>query len=367
MASVPCVTISAVAVPVAIAGSECTVFAMKATWKTLVVLSAVLAGVSGLRAEDGKAVVRCDQSEFDFGRKDSREDIVHTFVLRNDGSGTLQITGVETTCGCTVTDVGRQQLAPGETAEVVVTFRLAGRSGPQEKAIIVNSNARNRPRIELVMRGTVVSRVSMKPASIFYGRAAAGKGAVESMEISTDGSVSFGVGKAKSDSPHFSPSVEVLKAGRAFRLNVALSAAAPEGQLRGEIELDTDSKEYPKLFIPVSAHVVGELLVMPKEIVLEEGAAPVTKSAFVMAGQVTRFKILDVKSPVARIQPKVVAFGEDGFRIVLRELAAAPDLNGTCLAITTDAPTMKEIRIPIRVVPPTLLPTTFKTQDQRKP
>lgn len=331
----------------------------------MVVFCAALAGAPALRAEDGKAVLRCDAPDFNFGRKDSREDIAHTFVLRNEGSGPLQITGIDSTCGCTVSNVSRHQLAPGESAEVTVTFRLAGRSGPQEKAIVVHSNARNRPRLELVMRGTALSRVTMKPASIFFGRVGAGKRAVESMAISTDESVSFSISKAKSDAAHFTPSFEVLKAGRAFRLDVALSDAAPEGQLHGEIELTTDSQEYPKLFIPVSAYLVGELLVMPKEIVLEEGAEPVAKSAFVMAGQVAKFRIVEVRSPVARLQPRVAPFGEDGFRILLRGLAAAPDLDGACLTVTTDAPTMKEIRIPFRVVRPSGPPGKRSAQDER--
>ena len=48
-------------------------------------------------------------------------------------------------------------------------------------------------------------------------------------------------------------------------------------RLSGEIEMETDSREYPKLFIPVSAQVVGELFVMPKEFVVEEGVEAMTK------------------------------------------------------------------------------------------
>ena len=300
----------------------------------------------------GKARISCAQPEFDFGKQDSRENVAHTFVIHNEGPGELRITGVDATCGCTVTSLGRQQLAPGESSEVAVTFRLAGRSGPQEKAITVLSNASNRPSLQLVMRGTAVSRVTMKPACIFFGKVAAGKRALESLEITTDGSVSFTVREVKSDSARFSPACEVLQAGRSFRLEVALDGSVPEGQWNGEIRVETDSVEYPTLYVPASAHVVGELLVLPKEIVLEEGAAPVTKSAFVMAGQVAKFKILEVRCPLERIKPKVVPFGEDGFRILLRDLAPEPGLAGACLSILTDAPTLKEIRIPFRIVRP---------------
>jgi hypothetical protein len=332
-----------------------------------VMVWALLAGAQAAVASDGKAAIRCDDPDFNFGKKDSRENITHKFVIRNTGSGPLRISSVDATCGCTVTDVNPNVIEPGEQGEVVVTFRLAGRSGQQQKAIIVNSNARNEPNLQLVMRGTAVSHVTMKPASVFFGKVPVGKRSVESMEITTDDSVSFNVGKLKSDSPHFTPSVEVLKTGRAFRLEVALAATAPEGQLHGEIELETDSKDYPKLFVPVSAQVVGELLVMPKELVLEEGAPAATKSAFVMAGQVPKFRILEAKCSVPRVQLRVVPFGEDGYRILLRDLAAAPDLDGACLIVTTDAPTMKEVRIPFRVSKPTLAPAAGGDKDGHRP
>jgi len=318
----------------------------------VMVLAATCVVSRGSDESDGTPRIGCAQPEFDFGRKDSRENVEHTFVLRNEGRGELRITGVDATCGCTVTSVAGSRLSPGETTQVAVTFRLAGRSGHQEKAITIASNAQNRPHLQLVMRGTALSRVTMKPGSIFFGKVGAGKRVAESMEITTDDSVSFNVREVKSDSPHFSPSCEVLRAGRSFRLEVALDSSAPEGQLSGEVRVETDNAEFPTLYIPASAHVVGALLVMPKEIVLEEGAPPATKSVFVMAGQVTKFRILDVKSPLERIKPKVVPFGEDGFRILLRELTPEPGLAGACLVITTDAPEMKEIRIPFRIVPP---------------
>jgi len=69
-----------------------------------------------------------------------------------------------------------------------------------------------------------------------------------------------------------------------------------------------------------------------------------------MPGQLSQFKILDVKSPAARMQPRIVPLGGNGFRIMLGEFGAGPDLDGTCLTVYTDAPTMKEIKVLFRVV-----------------
>jgi hypothetical protein len=339
---------------------------MSAICCVLVMASAALGGTLTLHAEDSKAVIRCDDSEFDFGRKDSREDVVHAFVLSNKGGGTLKIANIDAPCGCTVVMPSGQQIEPGEKLDLTVTFRLAGRSGPQAKSVFVESNAENRKRFELVMRGTALSRVKMTPSSIYFGRTGRGKRLDEAVEIAVDQDSAFNVMGVKSDSPFAMPSFKAVTPRRLYCLNVALDERCPTGRFDATIDVVTDSKEYPVLHIPVSAEVVGSLVVTPAEIVLKEGANATTISVFVMAGEVAKFKIVDVLCPLPQLCSKVAPFGEDGFRILLSNVAGAVELNGLCLKVTTDVPSMKEIVVPFRVAAHSSGLTARSAQGQRK-
>ncbi|HEY3323768.1 MAG TPA: DUF1573 domain-containing protein [Planctomycetota bacterium] len=305
-----------------------------------------------LRAGDGDGSISCDETVIDFGRKDSREDVKHTFMLRNKGSDTLRILNVEAPCGCTVAALPRQSIEPNEELGLLVTFRLAGRSGPQQKSIFVDSNARNRKRLELVMQGYAVSRVAIAPPSVFFGRAPSGKPMTDTVTITAGNGITFDVTGVKSDQKSFTPSFEVLEPGVKFKLVVAFDGQQKPGVVQGTIDVQTTSKEYPILHVPVTAHVVGELNLFPTELLLESGSEPVTKPVFVTGGIVLKFKILDVSAPFLKSAPPILRFGEDGYRIVLKGLVPSADLDGQKLTITTDAPTMKELIVPIRIVAP---------------
>lgn len=81
------------------------------------------------------------EQKFDFGNIKQGDVVEHTFLFRNNGSQPLTISNVRTTCGCTATDYPKAPVMPGETASITAKFNSAGKRGPQNKVITVESNA----------------------------------------------------------------------------------------------------------------------------------------------------------------------------------------------------------------------------------
>lgn len=82
-----------------------------------------------------------EEQKFDFGEIKQGEEVQHTFKFTNNGSQPLLITNVRTTCGCTATDYPKAPVQPGETASITAKFNSAGKRGPQNKVITIESNA----------------------------------------------------------------------------------------------------------------------------------------------------------------------------------------------------------------------------------
>lgn len=57
--------------------------------------------------------IRSPQPSFDFGEADNRRTIEHTFVLHNEGTSTLEISRVRSSCGCTLGDLSAASIPPG--------------------------------------------------------------------------------------------------------------------------------------------------------------------------------------------------------------------------------------------------------------
>ncbi|MBC8265640.1 MAG: DUF1573 domain-containing protein [Flavobacteriales bacterium] len=79
--------------------------------------------------------------EHNFGKINQGESVSHKFTFVNSGKGDLVISQAKGSCGCTVPQWPKGAVAPGESAEIEVTFNSAGKSGKQNKTITLVSNA----------------------------------------------------------------------------------------------------------------------------------------------------------------------------------------------------------------------------------
>lgn len=77
----------------------------------------------------------------DFGKVPRGPELQYNFKFTNKGNADLLIERVQTSCGCTGATVGdKKEYKKNESGEIKVNFQTQGRSGHQEKTIIVFSN-----------------------------------------------------------------------------------------------------------------------------------------------------------------------------------------------------------------------------------
>lgn len=89
---------------------------------------------------------------WDFGKAAAGSILQHDFVLKNESGRTLKITGINTSCGCTVSKVKKEVLAPGETTEIEVKFNTRGYSGAVRQFIFVNTDSPENPIIRFTIK-----------------------------------------------------------------------------------------------------------------------------------------------------------------------------------------------------------------------
>jgi len=92
----------------------------------------------------------------DFGTITQGEKVTHVFILTNNGGDLLTILNVQTSCGCTAAKPDKNELAPGESTNLKVTFNSTGRHGAQKKNITIKSNDPDNPLMILKISGTII-------------------------------------------------------------------------------------------------------------------------------------------------------------------------------------------------------------------
>lgn len=101
--------------------------------------------------------IQFSETNFDFGTVKQGDELVHTFKINNVGKSNLILRKVKASCGCTATQPDKELVAPGEEANIKVTFNTRGRTGRQNKSITVYSNDPKKSTMLLRISATITN------------------------------------------------------------------------------------------------------------------------------------------------------------------------------------------------------------------
>ena len=96
-----------------------------------------------------------DANYYDFGQVKEGSVLKHGFILTNESSKDLQIEGVNTSCGCTVSRIEKKLIAPGASTSLEVEFNTTGYHGLTKQFIYVNTKDADNPVIRFIISAEV--------------------------------------------------------------------------------------------------------------------------------------------------------------------------------------------------------------------
>lgn len=103
----------------------------------------------------------CRESHFNFGEQTAGGSLDHTFVVKNDSPREALILGVQTDCSCTKVEIANCQypirVAPGESVDVHLHFKIREVPGAQRSLIVVKTSDPSRSVIPLTVHGVALN------------------------------------------------------------------------------------------------------------------------------------------------------------------------------------------------------------------
>ena len=94
--------------------------------------------------------------DYNFGNIARGSTVSHKFYISNNGGALLVLSDVRASCGCTVTQLDKTEIHPGDSATLTVQFDSDHKSGPQKKTIYVRTNDPNHPILRMHISGDVL-------------------------------------------------------------------------------------------------------------------------------------------------------------------------------------------------------------------
>ncbi len=201
------------------------------------------------------------------------EVIVHEFVIRNEGSGVLELKDVRPACGCTVAEYDKK-IAPGESGKVKARVKTDNFGGPIAKSIAVFTNDPDNPKLQLVVKANVKPYVAVVPGYARYNYVQGEPvGTIEQTLWAEDGT-DVEIVSVKPPYDHLRVSYREATEderhekgkGKQWHIEVELDSQSPVGALRDYVEIRLNHAKQKSVKIPVSGFVRPRQHITPPQI-----------------------------------------------------------------------------------------------------
>ncbi len=219
-----------------------------------------------------------DNPMHDFGPVERDTKVRHVFHFTNVGQDTLTLKAGSTTCAkCTIGELTRTQVPPGESADVTVEY-LSSYAKPRfRQTVTILTNDPEQRRVELNIFGTVTTKFRTLPEQLVLSKVSANETRTAEIKIycywSDDVKV---VGHSFADpetASYFQVESETIpredltdpKAKSGCRVELTIKPGLPLGPIRQTIRLElqwSGSEEKTKVEVPIEGVVVSDLSIV---------------------------------------------------------------------------------------------------------
>lgn len=296
------------------------------------VMACVLAGVLGwtssssLAAEPTWAEKMFDATSHDFGVIPVTSKVTHRFQVKNLYRETVHISGVKTTCGCSVARPSKSTLASGEVLTIDVTMDMRRTRTRDVRKSAVLTVLFDRPtfaEVKIPVSAEVRKDLVIDPGSVEFTGVDQGESVSRTVEVRYAGRGDWSIERVEVTSPHLSVRVEETRRKEARRLGILskyhevhydlvieLKSSAPAGLLRETIVLVSDDKQASRIPVLVEASVESDFTISPM-------AGGVVSLGSLVPGRAKRISVVVRGREEFRIEKIEAASSSEAFRTKL--------------------------------------------------
>lgn len=126
--------------------------------------------LSILLAAAARAELKWEQNTIELHPALGDKQAVAHFKYQNTGTTAIHFKSVKASCGCTTTQTQKDVVNPGEKGEVIATFNIGDRTGPQMKNVTVQTDDPNPAQATtvLTLKANITPALEIKPTFLYW-------------------------------------------------------------------------------------------------------------------------------------------------------------------------------------------------------
>lgn len=261
-------------------------------------------------------VLKLESALHDFGDVGTKTTNICRFKFTNIGKGRLIIKNVRATCGCTVPALEKQEYEPGESGSIEVRYTAGGDEGDVVKHLYIQSNDKQNPETELIVKAKVVARVKFEPQLLKLSLKEQNAACPPITLKSTDGTT-FAVNRFEATANcltvDFDPNVTATE----FTLQPKVDAAALRKVLNGRISIGLTHPQCTEVFLNFEATPVYTLNPPMIMILKAKPDTAVTREVWVLNNYKEPFEIESVSSQKGLVKLVSTEPHESGYKLIV--------------------------------------------------
>jgi hypothetical protein len=213
--------------------------------------------------------IHFEKTVYDVGRVVEGTSVSGNFSFYNAGDAVLEVTNLDTSCGCTVASVKPDKLKPGEKGDIFFTLDLINARGPNEKRITVPSNDPQNPKVDLTIKVEVTPIFEFEPQLVFLGEISPGKTARGEVHIKRLDGKKLVLTEVEKDKEFITTKIvpDEKSNGQAATVIVEAKPTGAPGAFSDMLQIFVTNVVKPSLLIPVVGQLLGGINLQPEELV----------------------------------------------------------------------------------------------------
>lgn len=213
-----------------------------------------------------------DEMVHDFVQGFVGQEYSHVFTLRNEGNAPLVLTIKGSTCQCTISSLGKNEVLPGESGEITLTWKPTKPDEFFSHSAHIGTNDPKSQIIKLQIEGEVALNVMVMPEEIWsMPDILEGAPTTYSGHIYSKILEEFVIKELKTTNPllsakHFKLSKAELANSRmasGFRIELELKQGVPVGSFNESLTITTNVEFTPTHTVNILGHRYGPITIIP--------------------------------------------------------------------------------------------------------
>jgi hypothetical protein len=221
-----------------------------------------------------------------FGTMEVDEEKTHTFRIENQGEGPLTIGRGPTQCKCTLSRLVKGTVAPGDFAEVVVSWKPIEEEPAFAKTAMIYTSDPESPEIDFSVVGRVAPKIERLPRDWNAGEISETRGGVAVAKLGSPLNRDMKITGVEPGDPHLKVTykplekIELSRRGwsSGYEFTTTVDKGIPWGRFRGNVKIRTNLGADHPVDVEVTAVRAGEISFLPPIAVVGTGTWSSSKS-----------------------------------------------------------------------------------------